>query len=315
MKKRNIFVMVAIALTLLITSQPASASKRKLALIAHDITNPFTAFFKQGGEDAAKLVGAELDFLGTTQIDMSKQVAIFENAVQKGYDGIGTTMMDPKAFSRAVSMAQSKNVAVVSYNMDGNWGKRSTLAYSGSDLYLQGYEIGKRFFKDVMKGKGKYILVPALANLDVLIWRMDGIKKAAAEFPGIELITTIEIGTDLVKAFSVVENAYSAHPDVNAFIGTDFFSEAMANFIGVRRLKGKVFGACFDITPGILKHLNKGNVQMTTDQNPYLQGFYAVMQMHLILDKGQPGLEINTGSTVVTQDNMQPFLAHYGMGK
>jgi hypothetical protein len=42
----------------------------KDALIAQDITNPFTTFFKQGGEDATKLVGADLDFLGTTQIDL-----------------------------------------------------------------------------------------------------------------------------------------------------------------------------------------------------------------------------------------------------
>jgi ABC-type sugar transport system substrate-binding protein len=180
-------------------------------------------------------------------------------------------------------------------------------------LYQQGYEIGSYFFSEVMKGKGKYILIPALAQLDVLIWRMDGIKKAAAEHPDIELITTVEIGTDMSQIYGRIENAYTAHPDVDAFFGTDFFSEPLAKFIKNRNLVGKVKGAVFDITPGILKGLDSGALQVTTDQNPYLQGYYAIMQLYLMIEKGQPGIEINTSSTIVTKANMKPYTDHYGM--
>jgi ABC-type sugar transport system substrate-binding protein len=240
---------------------------------------------------------------------------MFENVVQSGYDGICVTIFDGAAFAKGIQAAKDKGIVVASFNIDGDWGKRSTFAYSGSDMYQQGYDLGEYFFKDVMKGKGKYILIPAIQALDVLVLRMDGIKKAAEAYPDIELIRTVEIGTDLGKAYSVVENAYTANPDVTAFIGTDFFSEAMANFISVRKLKGKVSGACFDVTPGILKHLNSGAIQCTTDQNPYLQGFYAVMQMYLKIAKDQPGQELNTGSTLITKANMGPFLDYYGMGE
>lgn len=314
--KKMGFIILTAVFVLASLIQPATAADKKLkfAMVVHDITSPFQAFFKIGGEDAAKLCGVDFDFMGTTQIDIPNQVAMFENVVQSGYDGIAVTIFDPAAFAKGIQAAKDKNIVVASFNIDGDWGKRSTFAYSGSDMYQQGYELGKYFFKEVMQGKGKYILVPAIADLDVLVLRMDGIKKAAEAYPDIQFLRTVEIGTDLAKAYSVVENAYTANPDVTAFIGTDFFSESMANFISVRRLKGKVFGACFDITPGILKHLNSGAIQCTSDQNPYLQGFYAIMQMYLYLAKNQPGQEINTGSTLVTKDNMGPFLDYYGMG-
>ena len=52
--------------------------KLKMAMIVHDITSPFTAFFKSGGEDAAKAHNMDFTFMGTTSIDIPKQVSMFE---------------------------------------------------------------------------------------------------------------------------------------------------------------------------------------------------------------------------------------------
>ncbi len=305
--RKSVFILLVVVLAVVISIQPAFAKKLKLALIFHDISSPFASFYKQGGEDAAKLVDADFKFMGTSQIDLPKQVAMLENAIQSGYDGIALTIMDQKPFKRAITVAEQKGVTISSLNMDGDWGSRSTLAYAGANEYDMGYNIGKYFFKEVMQGKGKYILFPAIISLPLLIDRMDGIKKAASDYPDIELITTVEIGTDLVKAYAAVENAYTAHPEANALIGTDHFSEAIANFIGTRKLNGKVKGSCFDVTPGIAKQINNGAVQCTSDQNPYLQGFYGVFQLYMLIN-GKPGLEINTSSTIVTKENIGPFL-------
>ena len=242
--------------------------KLKMAMIVHDTTSPFQAFFKAGAEDAAKAHNIAFTFMGTSAIDIPKQVAMFENAIQGGYDGIALTIFDQKAFEKGINVAKGKGIAVISFSIDGDWGQRATLGYSGADEYLLGLEYGKYFFTNVMKGKGKYILCPAIADLGVLVYRMNGIKKAAEAYPDIKLITTVEIGTDLTKAFTNVENAYAAHPEVNAMMGTDFFSESMANFISKKGLSGKVYGACIDITPGILKYLKEGSIQCIMGQNP-----------------------------------------------
>jgi ABC-type sugar transport system substrate-binding protein len=287
--------------------------KLKMLMIVHDIASPFTAFFKSGGEDAAKAHNIDFTFMGTQAIDMPKQSAMFENAIEGGFNAITLTMMDNKAFGKGLERAKAKGVAVFSFNMDGDWGKRAALGYSGADEYSQGIALGKYFFKEVMKGKGSYILCPAIADLDVLVLRMNGIKKAAEEYPDIKYITTVEIGTDLTKAYANVENAYTAHPEATALIGTDHFSESVGQVISKRGLKGKVYGAGFDITPGMMKYVKEGSIQATMGQNPYLQGYFAVEQAWLYLAKGQPPLEINTGSELVTPKNMAPYLKMYNM--
>jgi len=289
------------------------AKKMKMAMIVHDTTSAFQAFFKEGGEDCAKAHNIDFTFMGTTSIDIPKQVAMFENCVQGGYDAIAVTIFDQKAFSKGIADATAKGVAVLSFNIDGDWGQRATLGYSGSNMYQQGLAFGKYFFKDVMKGKGKYILLPAIADLGVLIDRMNGIKEAAKAYPDIKYITTVEIGTDLTKTYNNTENAYTAHPDVTAFIGTDFYCEGMAQFISKKGLNGKVYGGAFDVTPGMLKFLKENALQGITQQNPYLQGYYAVEQAWVYLAKGIHPVELDTGATIVTQDNIGPYLKYYKM--
>jgi ABC-type sugar transport system substrate-binding protein len=287
--------------------------KLKMAMIVHDTTSAFQAFFKEGGEDCAKAHNIDFAFMGTTSIDIPKQVAMFENAVQGGFDAIAVTIFDQKAFEKGINDAKAKGIAVLSFNIDGDWGKRATLGYSGSNMYKQGYDFGKYFFGEVMKGKGKYIFLPAIADLGVLIDRMNGMKDAAKAYPDIKYITTVEIGTDLTKAYTNTENAYTAHPDVTAFIGTDFFCEGMGQFISKKGLNGKVLGGAFDVTPGMLKYLKENALQGITQQNPYLQGYYAIEQAWIYLAKGYDPVELDTGATIVTQKNMGPYLKYYNM--
>ena len=242
--------------------------KLKVAMIVHDTTSAFQAFFKEGGEDAAKAHNMDFTFMGTTSIDIPKQVSMFENCIQGGYNAIAVTIFDQKAFAKGIAEAQAKGVAVLSFNIDGDWHQRATLGYSGSNMYQQGLDFGKYFFKDVMKGKGKYILLPAIADLGVLVDRMNGIKEAAKAYPDIKYITTVEIGTDLTKAYANTENAYTAHPDVTAFIGTDFYCEGMAQFISKKGLNGKVFGGAFDVTPGMMKFLKENASRESRSRTP-----------------------------------------------
>ncbi len=293
------------------SQEPVAEEQMKFAMIFHETSSPFAAFFKKGGEDAAKLCGVKFDFMGTENIDIPKQVSIFENAVQGGYDSISTTIFDTKAFERGIQTANDKGVAVFSFNIDGEPGARSTLGYSGADEFGLGVRLGNYFFGEVMKGKGDYIIFPGSASLNVLVWRMDGYKEAQKAFPDIKLINIIETGWDTTKAYAVVENAYTAHPETTAMMGTDFFSEQIGAFISRNSLKDKVKAALFDPTPGIIKYLKSGDAQVVLGQNPYLQGFYAVMQGYLYLVQKQPALEVDTGYELITPESMQYYLDYY----
>jgi len=66
----------------------------------------------------------------------------------------------------------------------------------------------------------------------------------------------------------------------------------------------------FDLLPITLQEIQKGNLDFTIDQQPYLQGFLPVVALFLYKLSG--GLmappETDTGLLFVTKDNVKPYL-------
>jgi simple sugar transport system substrate-binding protein len=69
-----------------------------------------------------------------------------------------------------------------------------------------------------------------------------------------------------------------------------------------------VFG--YDLLPGTLDLIQKGFLDFTIDQQPYLQGFQPVIQLFLYKLSGglQAPSETNTGLLFVTKANVKPYL-------
>ena len=69
--------------------------------------------------------------------------------------------------------------------------------------------------------------------------------------------------------------------------------------------------ADFDLLPRTLSLIQSGAMHFTIDQQPYLQGFYTVMQMFTFLASGGlvgPG-NCNTGLKFVTKDSVGEYLS------
>jgi simple sugar transport system substrate-binding protein len=87
-------------------------------------------------------------------------------------------------------------------------------------------------------------------------------------------------------------------------------TQGVGQVIQKYKLQGKVKGGGYDLLPGTLKLIQSGALQFTIDQQPYLQGFYPVVQ--LFLSKLSGGLvapsDTNTGLLFVTKANVKPYL-------
>ncbi|HHW49795.1 MAG TPA: substrate-binding domain-containing protein [Clostridiaceae bacterium] len=284
-------------------STEESGKKLRFGVVLHSLNGSFFMKLKEGAEAAGKALGVEVLVTGpATQQNLSEQVNMLENYINSGVDGVATVLWDQEGFNNVIKQAHDKGIPFVGFNADAPNSGRDAMV--GQDSEAAGYAVGKYMFEKVMGGKGKYIIATCAPTETPLVLRMNGIKRAQQEYPNIELITTIDIGTDLTKAVGIIENAYMAHPDVNAFIGTDVFSEAIGTFINSNNLKGKVYGGGFDLTPGTLKHIKNGDMQMSCGQNPFLQGFYAVVQLYQVKALGYPAIDVNTGMAIVDASNV-----------
>lgn len=285
------------------TEESKAAKDIKISVVLHAMNSSFYTKLADGAREAGQDLGITVDVTSpTTASNLAEQVSLLESCITADYDGIATVTWDPSGFNSVIQKATDAGIPVVGFNMDAEG--CGTQAFIGQDFVDSGYQLGKYMFGEVMKGKGKYIIASCAPADTALIARAEGIQQAAGEFPDIEFIDIIDIGTDLTNAYGVIENAYLANPDVDAILGVDVFSEAIGTFVAAYDLKDEVKAAGFDLTEGTLKHVANGDMQLTVGQNPYLQGYYSVVELYANLANDADFININTGAQLVTGENV-----------
>ena len=285
------------------TAESKTTGDQKVAVVLHAMNSSFYTKMADGAKQAGADLGIKVDVTSpTTASNLAEQVSMLESCIAANYDGIATVTWDPAGFNSVIKKATDAGIPVVGFNMDAK--DCQTAAFVGQEYEDAGYQLGNYMFAEVMKGEGKYMVASCAPADTALIAREAGIKRAAEEFPNIEYIDTIDIGTDLTNAYGVIESAYLANPDVTAILGVDVFSEAIGNFIAAYKVSDSVKAAGFDLTEGTLKHISNGDMQLTVGQNPYLQGYYSVMELYTHISNETPFIDINTGAQLVTTDNV-----------
>jgi simple sugar transport system substrate-binding protein len=280
----------------------AQAAKRfKFVVITHATAVPFFVPVRKGAEDAGKLLGADVVYTGPAGFDIQKQIEFMKSAIAQKVDGIACTLPDPTAFNDVVQEAMSKGIPVIAINADAP--KSGRLAYIGQGNYDAGRSMGAQIVKLLPNG-GDVLLTIHTAGASPLEDRISGIKNVLDAAGGFKY-RVVATGTDLVKAESMIGAALQANPNIKGMFGVeDVTGIAIGHIIERQHLKGKVFGAGFDLVTEELDAIQAGNMQFTIDQQPYLQGFQGVMELWLNKVYNITPCDINTGIAPVTGDTV-----------
>ena len=280
-----------------------AASDITVSVVLHALNGNFYTKLKDGAEAAGKDLGINVEVSApNTASSLEEQVSLLETAIASGADAIATVVWDPTGSNSVIADAETAGIPVVAFNMTtDDCGAKS---FVGQDYEPAAYDLGKYVF-DAMGGEGTYIVASCGPTDTALVAREAGIDRAAADYGGkITKLQTIDIGTDLTNAYSVIENALLANPDVTAIIGVDVFSEAIGSVLEDYDKSGVIYAGGFDLTEGMLQHIKNGSVQVTCGQNPFLQGYYSVLSCYLNLAYGSDFLNINTGAQLVDLSNV-----------
>ena len=283
-----------------------SGNGGKFVLVNHVTTNPFFVPTRYGAEDACKLLGCSYQFTGSKNSNVQEMVNAFNTAVTSGADGIAVCLVDKKAFNQPVEAALKAKIPVLAYNADEKSNAR--LAYIGQDLFASGVAMGKRIQGLVPQGDvALFIATPGQSNIQP---RIDGALSVLRKVSGIKphVITT---GAELPAELSVI-NAYAqSHPDTKGYFAVDAGStQGLAQTIQKQKLRDKgVKGGGYDLTPVTQKLLAADQIDFTIDQQPYLQGFFPIME--LFLAKASQTLsgvaDVNTGLKFLDKTTVEPY--------
>jgi simple sugar transport system substrate-binding protein len=283
-----------------------SSKAYKFTFVCHVTTNTFFVPTQYGAADACKLLGASFQWTGSQSSNIAQMVNAINTAVSAGVDGIATTLVDPTAFNAPVQKALSAGIPVVAYNADEPTNAR--LAYIGQDLFLSGQEMGKHIAQLVPSGDvALFIATPGQANIQP---RIDGAKDTLKSHPSITT-HTVATGAAIPAELTVIQSYAQGHPNTKGMFAVDAGStQGVAQTIQKQGLKGKVKGGGYDLLTPTIDLLNAGYIQFTIDQQPYLQGFYPVIQLYMYLASGKlSGIaDVNTGLKFLDQTTVKPYV-------
>jgi simple sugar transport system substrate-binding protein len=283
----------------------------KFVFVNHVTSNPFFVPCQYGIQDACALLGCDYQWTGSETSDVAQMVNAMNAAIAGKADAIAVCLVDPHGFDRPVERALAAGIPVFAYNADARGGSNKRLAYIGQDLFLSGQMMGARIVKLVGQGPvAIFIATPGQLNLQPRVdGAVDAIKKSGAKIEVSVIATdpTANAGLSKIRAY------YLGHQDVKGMFGVSG-GDTMNSGLVMRQYdlpKKGVHAGGYDLLPRSLEAVRDGFLDFVIDQQPYLQGFYTVMEMFAWKVSG--GLvgpaDINTGLKFVTKDAVGPYMS------
>jgi simple sugar transport system substrate-binding protein len=272
--------------------------------------NTFWAAVNRGFMDACEQIDADCQLMALRNDgDLQEELTNFQASIAQGVDGIITTLVDNTIFDDAVQAALDAGIPVISANVDDTEGADGNprLAFIGQDLEQAGYELAKGL-SEQFPAEGPIHVLIGVADFSQS-WateRGDGVARFMDDYiadnPDREIgYEKIESGLDISVVGGRVAAYIQATPNTTAYFDVGYWhAGAAAALRDLGYEPGQVLLAGFDLVPVVLDEMDAGYIQLTVDQQPYLQGFLPVMQIYLMHKYGLSAWDVNTGKALIT---------------
>lgn len=272
----------------------------KFTFVNHVTTNPFFTPTIYGIQDACKLLGCSYAWTGSETSNVGQMVNAINSAVAAKVDGIATSLVDPTAFNAPVEHALAEGIPVLGYNADVKTNKR--LAYIGQSLELSGEEMGEHIAELVPSGEiALFIATPGSLNIQP---RINGALKTLKKYPAIEP-HVVATGALVPEEEKAIEAWFVGHPKAKGMFAVDAGStEGVAKTITKHGVIGTVKGGGYDLLEATQAGLASGAIEFTIEQQPYLQGFFPILELYLYqVSTHLSGIaDVDTGLKFVTKE-------------
>lgn len=199
--------------------------------IGKTLNNPWWISVADFAKREAENLGVNLEVsLPQEEVDLEKQVAMVEQAIQKKSDAIVISAASSDGIIPALQKARDAGIKIVNFDTrvsDPNMYD----AYVGADDVEGAYKAGK-YIAEQLGGKGKVGLITGLLAQSTGVDRREGFLKAISEYPGIEVVAEASADWRSDLAADVTTNMLTAHPDIDAiFASNDQMAVGMVNAV------------------------------------------------------------------------------------
>jgi simple sugar transport system substrate-binding protein len=268
----------------------------------------FAGIVQTGAENAIRDTGADAEIL-YSEWQSDRMIQQLREAIGAGVDGIAM-MGHPgdEAIMPLAEMASEAGIMMMYQNVDvpsvrAKYGG----GYVGANLATQGYALGLEAIRlfDLKPGDDAIVMVP-IGDYS-RAQREDNVRIAFEEH-GMNVVVldgTPEQATDPNSAIPVISAALAGNPDTKILVhtGGQMLGNAEAFAMAAGYGPGELLQIGFDTSPQVMSGFVNGYAHLTSDQQPFLQGYLPILSLCQMKVLGTGALNQDTGAGFVTTEN------------
>ena len=286
----------------------SAAFAERYVMVTHgEGKDPFWPVVQKGGEDAARAIGADFEYIYNPSADMADMASSIQAAAATQPDGMVISLPDPDALGPAIKAAVAAGVPVITMNSGlENSAALGALMHVGQPEYLAGQSAGARAASE---GASNALCMIQEQYNTALSDRCNGYGEAV---PVKFIDTTSDPATIETRATAALQ----ANSDIDAILSVGPHV-CVAVDKAVAALGMTVHHSCFDLSPAVMDLIGSGRVACTIDHQQRLQGYMPIIVLHLYNNRAGllPGANIPSGPGVVDNSNASSVAALAGIDR
>jgi ribose transport system substrate-binding protein len=275
----------------------------KLAFVQGVAGDAFYITMECGIKEEAAKEGATVTTQGAQKFDPTLQTPVLQSVIASKPDAILIAPTDVSAMQQPIAQAKAQGIKIVLVDTTLNDPSVAVSAISSDNSAG-----GKAAFEAIQKlapNGGKVLGVGVQPGISTTDARDKGFADAAKADSKFTYLGVQYSQNDPAKAASIVSAALQKDPDIVGIFASNLFS-AQGSATGIRQAgkQGQVNVVGFDAGPEQIKALQDGTVQALIAQQPGDIGVQGVQQAIKALKGESNEANIQTGSTIITKDNL-----------
>ena len=292
------------------------------AIVTHTAGNGFFDPVYVGAQVAGNLIGAKILLLGSESPadDPAREIEILNQIIQDpSIDGLIMTTPQVGAYDDIVKTAMANGIPVATTNsFDPGIENRLGISHTGQQATaaaIAGDALAKCLVERGITG-GSVIFVndTAMGNIEVNNRATSAYNATVAGLKAAGVLDNFKVDAgpenvgiqaDLNDPVNSVVSILESRGDVvGAFAPNNVFTPGLFKAVAQTGMTDKICAYGFDLGPPNLEAIRTGDLTGALGQQPFIQGFWPVMQLYLQIDRGISAANVDTQAQLVTKDNV-----------
>ena len=297
------------------TSQPEEPHTRPtIAVIPKGTTHVFWKSVEAGARKAGEELGVNIVWKGPLkENDRAQQIALVEQFVSEGIDGIVLAPLDDRALLRPVRTAARSQIPVVIIDS----GLRAEVGQDFASFVAtdnrQGGRLAGRRLAELLGGKGEVVLLRYQVGSASTVNREEGFLETLSEYPDIKLLVDNQYagataGEAIRKSQELLDDLRRSD---GIFCPNESSTYGMLVTLRKNNLAGRLKFVGFDASVELIEALKRDEIQGLVVQNPFRMGYDGVRTVVKVTQGTEVPPRIDTGVELVTGENVNdPSIRH-----